>query len=401
MGPDHSISTGHVEAPWTSLGGVILESLPPGTHELVVVVAGSILGYTYAGYPLVLAGLAWRAPRRDMMLPRRLLPRMGASVVVPMVDEETSLAALLASLADQSQRPDEVIVVVDGGTPDSVARLAPGRFPFPVRVLPLGRRAGKTAAQEEGVRNVMQRVVVFADVSARLGPGAIEALADRLRDPLVGVACGRLTYRGRGPEAGYWSFETAVKRLESRFHSLLGATGTLYAVRREDHQPLPDGVLSDLIGPLKLLLARGRPTVLVEDAHVSEDEPLRGMALLAIKARIYQRVLASWRHWAPAMDPARDPRLAFCFFSHKVLRWTTGILAPFFLASAFTCAARVIPVTQLTAMTLATLLFAMLVRGPRRLVAYALLLVLAQWLGALRWLTGRPSDTWRPTFSGQ
>lgn len=375
--------------------------LPPNAPEVVLAVTGAVLAYTYVGYPVLLAALAARSPRRPPPGPARLLPRCGVSVVVPMVDEVKSLAALLATLGEQSQRPDEVIVVVDGGTPASVARLPVGSHPFPVRLLPLGRRAGKTAAQEEGVRNVMHRVIVFADVSARLGPGALEALADRLRDPLAGVACGHLAYRGRGPEAWYWSFETWVKRLESRFHSMIGATGTLYAVRREDHQPLPDGVLSDLVAPLKLMLTRGKPTVLVEEAKVWEDEPRRGLALLSIKSRIYQRVLAAWRHWGAALDPGRDPRLSFCFISHKLLRWTTGFQVPLFLAAGFSCAARVISVTDLTAMILAALFFAVLARGPRRLVGYALVLVLAQWLGALRWLFGRPADSWRPTFSGE
>jgi cellulose synthase/poly-beta-1,6-N-acetylglucosamine synthase-like glycosyltransferase len=57
----------------------------------------------------------------------------------------------------------------------------------------------------------------------------------------------------------YWRYEKRLRRLESAVGSTLGATGAIYALRRELWQPLPIGtILDDVLVPMRAVLAGAR-----------------------------------------------------------------------------------------------------------------------------------------------
>ena len=119
---------------------------------------------------------------RRKVLPRaqRAGPAAGdgakLSVIIPARNEERNLPHLLASLRDQTRRPDEIIVV-DDGSEDGTRRVAES---FGVRViecppLPPGW-TGKTWAVWNGYKHAGGDVLVFLDADVRLAPQALECL---------------------------------------------------------------------------------------------------------------------------------------------------------------------------------------------------------------------------------
>jgi 4,4'-diaponeurosporenoate glycosyltransferase len=111
--------------------------------------------------------------------PSSVLPegRPRLSVIIPARDEAASLPALLASLAEQTQAPDEIIVVDDHST-DATAALAgaAGAKVVPAAELP-GGWLGKPWACHQGAAVAAGDVLVFLDADVSLAPEAIERLA--------------------------------------------------------------------------------------------------------------------------------------------------------------------------------------------------------------------------------
>lgn len=203
--------------------------------EIVFLGALALVAYTYVLFPLLVVARARLWPRP----PRAADITPSVSVIVAAHDEAAHIADRLANLRALDYPADrlEVVVASDGSTDgtDAIARAAawPG-----VRVLALPR-VGKAAALEAAVAAAAGEVLVFTDANTAFAPDAVRALVRPLADPTVGGVAGDQRYRkaaalhaaGTG-EAGYWSIDRWLKRLESDAGSTISATGAIYAIRR-------------------------------------------------------------------------------------------------------------------------------------------------------------------------
>lgn len=109
---------------------------------------------------------------------------MRVSVVVPLLDEEDSLAQLYEEVSTALGSRDlswEIIFVDDGSTDASMAVLR-GLFESKgnVKVLSFGRNLGKSAALAVGFREAEGDVVVTIDADLQDDPGEIPKLLDAL-----------------------------------------------------------------------------------------------------------------------------------------------------------------------------------------------------------------------------
>ena len=94
-------------------------------------------------------------------------------------------------------------------------------------------------------------------------------------DPDVACVSGQLVYQtgraGAGDsERSYWDYEKFMKRRESELSSLIGADGSIYAVRRSEYVEIDNDLISDLVEPLALV-QRGK-RVVYEPEAVSVEE---------------------------------------------------------------------------------------------------------------------------------
>ena len=112
----------------------------------------------------------------DPRSPRGTSAPARVSVVIPARDEEASLPRLLASLADQTLAPTEIIVVDDGST-DRTAALATagGARVVPAPPLPDGW-AGKPWACHLGARQASGDVLVFLDADVVLASDGLDRI---------------------------------------------------------------------------------------------------------------------------------------------------------------------------------------------------------------------------------
>jgi len=203
------------------------------------------------GYPVLLA-LCWPLARRTRRIDDA---EPHVSLIIAAFNEEAVLAGKLEnSLAlDYPSERLEMIVASDGSTDrtDSIAESFQDRG---VTLLRLSR-TGKTGVQNEAARIARGDILVFSDANASYRTDAIRKLVRNFADPEVACVCGQLVYEGNSEGAGsgegvYWAYENFMKRRESDLSSLIGANGSIYAVRRGDYVELDGDLISDFVEPL-------------------------------------------------------------------------------------------------------------------------------------------------------
>ncbi|TVR50706.1 MAG: glycosyltransferase family 2 protein [Gemmatimonadales bacterium] len=284
------------------------------------------VAYAYFGYPLLL--LAWSRIRSRPADPGGAgLPPV--SVILPVHNEEGQLPGRLDNLLALEYPEDrvEILVVSDGSSDGTAAIAARYQEADPrVRLVELQERAGKGNALNEGVRAASHDVVVFTDAGILLEGGSLRALVAPLGDPTVGCVSGEDIIGGSGGEALYGRYELLLRRLEGRIRSIVGASGSIYAQRRELCPEFREGMAPDFLSVLHTV-ERGYRAVSAEDAR-GEMRAVSGHGReFSRKVRTLIRGMTALRAFSHLLNPFRYGSFSWILFSHKVMRW----LVPFFL----------------------------------------------------------------------
>jgi cellulose synthase/poly-beta-1,6-N-acetylglucosamine synthase-like glycosyltransferase len=221
----------------------------------------------------------------------------------------------------------EILFVSDGSTDDTENILRSCTDPR-IRYLVLAA-GGKAAALTRGMDAVSGELVVFTDVRQEFDTKALYHLASCFADLSVGVVTGELHIReGRSSEESntglYWRYEKAIRRNLSRIDAMLGATGSIYALRRELVSPIPaDILLDDVYLPFKVSSKGFR--IYFEEQAKAYDDPTALRSEFWRKVRTQAGVYQTLTHFPALLWPGN--RRFLHFLSHKVGR----LLLPFAL----------------------------------------------------------------------
>jgi poly-beta-1,6-N-acetyl-D-glucosamine synthase len=290
-----------------------------------------LIAYTYAGY----LGWLWLRARLWPWPVLRSQQEPCVSIVMVVRNEEGCLDGKMRNLLelDYPQALCQVVVVSDGSTDGSEAILRRHAGNPRVQVLMNQLSRGKACGLNDAISVAAGDVVVLTDARQKIESGAIRLLMENFADPQVGCVSGALMLGD--PTSGeaskgmglYWRIEKKIRELESESGSVVGATGALYALRRELLVPLPEGtILDDVYIPMQVV--RQKKRVVFDPRARAWDSPDLGVEReFARKVRTlsgnYQLVqLAPWL--LSGENPVR-----FEFVSHKLLR----LAVPFALAA--------------------------------------------------------------------
>ena len=289
-------------------------------------VSALAVGYTYVGYPALLWVWSRWVRRRASQAPYE----PSVSVVVAAYNEGHLLRRRIQNMLmmDYPRSRIEIIVVSDGSTDDTDEVVA--GFADVGVVLLRQEHAGKAPAINLGVKHASGEIIVFADARQTFERNAISALTRNFNDPKVGAVSGELMLReGVNPLApslgGYWAYEKWLRKMESSIDSTVGATGAIYAIRRELFRPMPpDTILDDVYTPMQVVL-QGYRTVF-EPAAIAYDEiSSRPESEKRRKIRTLTGNYQLLRLVPSILSPYRN-RVWFQYMSHKVGRLAAPIL---------------------------------------------------------------------------
>jgi len=225
----------------------------------------------------------------------------------------------------------EILIGSDGSTDNTVAIVKNLNHDY-VRVFDFQINRGKTAVQNDLVKESRGEILVFTDAASFLRPDALRKLVCNFADDDVGCVAGRMLFVDTDAtittqsQGHYWRYESAIRELESSLGSLIGVDGPLYAVRRDHYVMLEPHVISDFITPL-LILRDGKKVIWEKEAIVEEAPTIDTVHEFSTRRRITLRGLTGLKSHCELLDPWKHPALSFQIIFHKLLRWSVGPLA--------------------------------------------------------------------------
>ena len=297
--------------------------------------SAGVVFYVYIGFPALLFLLARCFPKMDVEGDPSL---PSVSMIISAYNESAVIREKLKNGLSLDYPKDKwQVVVVSDCSSDGTDEIVREFEPDGVLLVRQEQRLGKTSGLNRAIPQCTGSVVVFSDANALYAPDAIKELVKHFADPSVGYVVGNARYVEHGESAPsakseglYWRLETWLKNNESRFGSVVGGDGAIYAIRRLLYSPLLATDINDLLNPLQIILKgyRGiyeQAAVCTEEAGESFEKEFRR------KVRIVGRSLNAVLRAAGVLAPWNNPRHWFALVSHKLLRW----FIPVFLVLLF------------------------------------------------------------------
>ena len=313
--------------------------------------------------------------------------------------------------ADYPAERRQVVVISDAssdGTDEIVRRYAARG----VELVRQPERRGKTAAENAARAVLRGEIVVNTDASVRIHPDSIRHLIRAFTDPEVGVASSRdvsvdkMAAASNVGESAYVGYEMGVRALETRVSGIVGASGSLFAIRSHLHREfLPETLSRDFAAALVARL-NGYRSVSVAEAicYVPRGASLRQE--YRRKVRTMARGLATLIYHRRLLNPLRYGAFAWMLASHKLARWLLPwatlamALALLGLAAEFTPARLIVAgAVVLVVLAAAGWYWPPARRMPRiiALPAFTLAGIVAGLHAWLKLFSGQQAATWEPT----
>ncbi len=296
---------------------------------IVFVLSAAFVCYVLAGYPLLLALWARLAARPI----RKRLPPCPISIIIPVRNGERWIEAKIHSLlaSDYPSAFLDILVVSDGST-DGTERIVDRFATEGVRLLRLPG-GGKATAVSKAFQHVSSEIIVLTDVRQPFDAQALRRLVACFEDPKVGVVTGELVIREGNTREEYntglyWKYEKWIRRNLNRIDAMLGATGSIYAIRRAAAAPIPPETLNDDVYLPFVAVSRGY-RIYFEDQAKAYDLPTSLQSEFKRKVRTQAGVYQIIRYFPSLLWPGN--RRFLHFFSHKFGR----LLLPFAMVAMF------------------------------------------------------------------
>ena len=299
---------------------------------MVYLLLGSVaaLAYVLVGYPVLLQLIVKLRGARPI---RRADITPPLSLVISAYNEADVIRTKLENAIelDYPKGLRQIVVISDcstDGTDDIVREFADRG----VMLARMAERRGKTAGLNATVPTLSGDIVVFSDANAIYERDALRKMARNFADDTIGYVTGEARYLKTGQaasdvsERAYWNYEIQMKRLESQLGSMVGADGAIYAIRRTLWRTLPEDAINDFLNPLQIVVAGWRGVY--EPEAVCWEET--GGGIRSEYKRRVRIVSRSWRAVFQArgvLNPFKVGLFAWSLWSHKVLRWGSGLFA--------------------------------------------------------------------------
>jgi biofilm PGA synthesis N-glycosyltransferase PgaC len=303
----------------------------------------AVVFYAYLGYAVVLKALLVlkKQQSRPDYSPDADIPEVA--FIVCAYNEADFIEKKIENSINVAYPRDRITYFfVTDGSDDDTPRLVEN-YPYPgdVRWLLLHQpeRRGKIAAFQRAMKMVTAPVVVSTDANTEINRDAVSNLVRHFADPRVGAVAGekrihipRNSDAGAAGEGIYWRYESALKLMDARFGSAIGAAGELFAFRTAAYEDVPaDTLVEDFYMTMRMAM-KGWRIGYEPLAFATEEASADIREEWKRKVRIAAGGLQAVIRLASLLDFFKYGKLSFQYISHRVLRWTMApVLLPVLL----------------------------------------------------------------------
>ncbi len=373
--------------------------------------------YSYLLFPDILQRLS---RNRSMDLTAYSIEELPfISILIAAFNEEEVLEQKIQSVFESEYPSDhlEILVGSDASTDATNKILQKLNEAQPgLRIFLFEERTGKPEIVNQLVEESKGEVLVITDANVMLGESTLIEMIRYFKQSEIGLVDSRMIntrLKKDGishQEKFYISREVRIKHNESLlWGSMMGPFGGCYAVRKSLYKPVPGNFIVDDFYINMAVLQQGFECISNIEAKVYEDVSNSLQEEFRRKKRIsagnFQN-LSAYR----SLLFSNKPGVAFCFFSHKVIRWFVPLLVMVTLGTSLLLGIelliyRILALLQLTFLGLPLIDYFLrkikIHTIPLRFVSHFVLMNLALLAGLIRFMGGIKNNVWQPTRRNQ
>ena len=289
----------------------------------------ALIVYTYVGYPFLIIVLAKLFPKpvdKGDYEPQ-------ISILIAAYNEKDIIQAKIATCQELDYPPEKLeILIGSDASDDGMDEVVESYADSNVKLVRLSIRQGKVTVLNQLAAQASGEILFFTDARQKLARQSLKLMVRHFADPRIGSVSGELMLVGDesgsyGEGVGfYWKYEKTLRKAESRFGSMLGATGAIYTLRRNLFVPAPaDSLLDDMYYPLQAV-AQGYRAIFVEDAKAFDQVSASPSGEMRRKIRTLAGNFQILKQIPQLFIPGKSP-IAWQLISHKMFR----VIVPYFL----------------------------------------------------------------------
>jgi cellulose synthase/poly-beta-1,6-N-acetylglucosamine synthase-like glycosyltransferase len=293
---------------------------------IAVIVALAALGVLLLAWVVYPLAMRLRPPARLEPVSTGEPPRVA--IVIATRDAPAEVRVRIADLerSDYPAALRRIIVAADcrAPTPVEAYRVELAGLATVVAGDPPG---GKAVTLNAGVREAGDAdIIVFADTGQRFDPSAISRMVTYLDDPRFGGVTGRYTqHRNDGLMAAYAALEAAVRAGQAAGHSVISASGSIYALRTGFWRPLSAGLICDDLFTTLSIVRQGRRVGFCAEALAFDPRIFTRQQQFVRRVRTLTGLIQFCALQPAVLLPWRNP-IWLHFVLHKLVRLATPVL---------------------------------------------------------------------------
>lgn len=284
-----------------------------------------LIFWTYLGYAVLLKTLS--LGHQEKAIIEDYAP--SVSLIITAHNEEKRIVDKLENSLniDYPKEKYEVIVVSDSSS-DKTVEIIQTCYSDSIKLITAKKRLGKHNAQSLGIDHAQGEIIVFTDVATHIEKNGIRTIVRNFVDPHIGCVSGLDKIHSLNSEISgegeYVRYEMKIRELESAVNSLIGVSGSFFAVRKFLCDDWKGNYSSDFYLPLKAFI-RGYKSKLDTNAlgyykviDNNSDEFKR-------KVRTVVHGIDVLLNNVALLNPFKYGLFSLQIISHKLIRWLVPV----------------------------------------------------------------------------